>query len=142
MNIDPTWGLWGLFLSALISSTLFPGGSEAVLLWLASQGGHDPGVLLLIATVGNTVGGMTSWALGRLLVWRYPTRFQASAARQRALARLQRWGSPLLLLSWVPILGDPLCVAAGWLRVRWWLAAFYIAAGKAARYALLLALIH
>lgn len=141
MDIDPSWGLWGLFLSAFISSTLFPGGSEAVLLLLAARGAADSWTLLLVATAGNTLGGMTSWGLGRILAWRFPARFQENASRRRALARVERWGSPLLLLSWVPVIGDPLCVAAGWLRVPWWTAAFFIAVGKAARYAVLLALV-
>ena len=137
--IASDWSLWGLFLSAFISSTLLPGGSEAVLVLLAAESGADKFVLLAVATLGNALGGMSSWALGRVIVWRFPAR-RFAAKEQRAIARLQRWGSPVLLLSWLPVVGDPLCLAAGWLRIHWLPSLLFIAAGKAARYAVLLLL--
>jgi membrane protein YqaA with SNARE-associated domain len=137
--IASDWSLWGLFLSAFISSTLLPGGSEAVLVLLAAESGTDKLLLLAVATLGNTLGGMSSWALGRVIVWRFPAR-RFAAKEQRAIARLQRWGSPALLLSWLPVVGDPLCLAAGWLRIHWLPSLVFIAVGKAARYAVLLIL--
>jgi membrane protein YqaA with SNARE-associated domain len=137
--IASDWSLWGLFLSAFISSTLLPGGSEAVLVLLAAESGTDNFVLLAVATLGNTLGGMSSWALGRIIAWRFPAR-RFAAKEQRAIARLQRWGSPVLLLSWLPVVGDPLCLAAGWLRIHWLPSLVFIAVGKAARYAVLLIL--
>jgi membrane protein YqaA with SNARE-associated domain len=137
--IASDWSLWGLFLSAFISSTLLPGGSEAVLVLLAAESGTDKFVLLAVATLGNTLGGMSSWALGRIIAWRFPAR-RFAAKEQRAIARLQRWGSPVLLLSWLPVVGDPLCLAAGWLRIHWLPSLVFIAVGKAARYAVLLIL--
>jgi membrane protein YqaA with SNARE-associated domain len=137
--ISSDWSLWGLFLSAFISSTLLPGGSEAVLVLLAAESAGDKLVLLAVATLGNTLGGMSSWALGRFIAWRFPSR-RFAAKEQRAIARLQRWGSPILLLSWLPVIGDPLCLAAGWLRIHWLSSLVFIAVGKAARYAVLLLL--
>jgi membrane protein YqaA with SNARE-associated domain len=137
--IDSEWSLWGLFLSAFVSSTLLPGGSEAVLLLLAAKSSADKLLLLAVATAGNTLGGMSSWALGRFIAWRFPAR-QVADKHQQAVARLQRWGSPALLLSWLPVIGDPLCLAAGWLRMHWLLSLLFIAAGKAGRYAVLLLL--
>ena len=140
MNIlDSEWSLWGLFLSAFVSSTLLPGGSEAVLLLLAAKSNADKLILLAVATLGNTLGGMSSWALGRFIVWRFPAR-QLADQHRRAMARLQRWGSPALLLSWLPVIGDPLCLAAGWLRTNWLPSLLFIATGKAGRYAALLLL--
>jgi membrane protein YqaA with SNARE-associated domain len=133
------WSLWGLFLSAFISSTLLPGGSEAVLVLLAAESAGDKLVLLAVATLGNTLGGMSSWALGRFIAWRFPAR-RFAAREQRAIARLQHWGSPALLLSWLPVVGDPLCLAAGWLRIHWLPSLVFIAVGKAGRYAVLLLL--
>jgi len=135
MDFDPSLSLWGLFLSALISSTLLPGGSEVVLAALVHGGGHAPLTLLVVAAAGNTLGGMSSWALGRLVAWRYPARRLAGGGHERALARIRRWGSPALVLSWLPVVGDPLCLAAGWLRIRWWQALVWIGLGKTARYA-------
>ena len=82
---------------------------------------------ILVATVGNTLGGMTTYAVGRLLPWR-------ARASPRALERVRRHGAAILLLSWVPIVGDALCVAAGWLRVPALPSLLAMAAGKLARY--------
>lgn len=78
-----------------------------------------------VATLGNTLGGLSSYLIGRLIPQRQAL---------RGLAAVRRYGSPVLLLSWVPIIGDPLCVAAGWLRLNPWLATLFIALGKLARY--------
>lgn len=133
--------LWGLFLSSFVSSTLLPGGSEAVLAYIGSDGVYGASLLLMVATLGNTLGGMTSWGLGRWLVWRFPAHVLQKPEQQRALERVQRWGSPVLLLSWLPIIGDPLCLAAGWLRIHWLWSLLFIAIGKAARYGVILYLV-
>ena len=133
--------LWSLFVSAFLASTLLPGGSEAVLAYLATDDQHLPLTLLVIATLGNTLGGMTSWGIGRLIAIRYPARGLVKPAHQKALEHVQRWGSPILLFSWLPVIGDPLCVAAGWLRLHWLLSLLFIGAGKAARYAVILYLL-
>jgi membrane protein YqaA with SNARE-associated domain len=127
-------GLWGLFASAFLSATLLPGGSEAVLAYLAHTDSHAPLTLLAVASAGNTLGGMSSWLIGRLIP---PGRIQRPGLHP-AVARIRRYGSPALLLSWLPVVGDPLCVAAGWLRVPWHRALLFIAAGKIARYAVVL----
>ena len=80
---------------------------------------------LAVATLGNTLGGMSSYLIGRLIP---PTR------PLKGLDTVRRWGSPALLLSWVPLLGDPLCVAAGWLRLSAWWSVLFITLGKFARY--------
>lgn len=129
---DPS--LWALFLSAFLASTLLPGGSEIVLGALAYQGHHDPWALLVVATAGNTLGGMSTWGVGRFVDWWYPSKNIRQAKYQRAMEWIRRWGSPALILSWVPIVGDPLCLAAGWLRIHWVVALFWIGLGKAARY--------
>jgi membrane protein YqaA with SNARE-associated domain len=121
---DPT--LSGLFVSAFLSSTLLPGGSEIVLAALIAQEPTRLWPLVAVATVGNTLGGLTSYAIGRLV--------PQPRARPRALALAQRYGVAALLLSWVPLIGDALCVASGWLRHDLALAALAIAAGKLARY--------
>ena len=133
---DP--GLWALFASAFVSSTLLPGGSEAVLLVLALDPSYGHFDLLLVASLGNTLGGMTTWAIGRLLAhWMPETRLRRKS-HQLAVGRVRKWGSPILLLSWVPVIGDPLCLAAGWLRVSSLVALAFIGLGKVLRYAALL----
>jgi membrane protein YqaA with SNARE-associated domain len=120
-----------LFSSSFLAATLLPGGSEIVLYAVLKL---HPGMLwpaLGVATLGNTLGGMSSYLIGRLI----PARKDLSG-----LATVRRFGTPALLLSWVPILGDPLCVAAGWLRLDPWLSALFIGLGKLARYSALAAL--
>ncbi len=131
-------GLIWLFISSFISSTLFPGGSEVVLAYVASAQQHPMWLLLIVATVGNTLGGMTSWLIGWWIAKRYSSEALLKSRHQQAVERIKRYGSPVLLLSWVPIVGDPLCVAAGWLRIHWLSALLFIAAGKALRYWLIL----
>lgn len=133
--------LWSLFGSAFLSSTLLPGGSEGVLAYLANNETHTHLTLLIVAAAGNTLGGMTSWGIGWLIALKYPARGLVKPAQQQAVSRLQRWGSPVLLLSWLPLVGDPLCVAAGWLRMNWFLSLLLIGMGKTARYAVLLSLL-
>ena len=134
-------GLWGLFLSSLLAATLLPGGSEAVLLYANHKSLASPTVLLLIATLGNTLGGLSSWGIGWWIRRRWPGRKLEKSQHRKALDRVQQHGAPLLLLSWVPIIGDPLCVAAGWVRINLFASLLFIALGKGARYALVLMLV-
>ena len=126
--------LWFLFFSAFISSTLFPGGSEAILAYLASEAEYPLFLLISVATVGNTLGAMTSWGIGRLISIKYSTEQLSKESQQKAVERLQKYGSPILLFSWLPVIGDPLCVAAGWLRINWVKSLAFIAIGKLLRY--------
>ena len=135
-------GLWGLFSSAFISSTLLPGGSEALLLWMSANTAYSNFSLLAVASVGNTLGGMTSWLLGFAMERRLERNHPLKDSTQKALARIRKYGSPALLLSWLPVVGDPLCLAAGYVRCNPWLSALYIFIGKAARYAVLIWLEH
>ena len=130
LSIGPEAGLWGMFAGSFLSATLLPGGSELLLFALLKQHPDTLWPALALATLGNTLGGMTSYACGR---WLPPTqKFAAS----RWHVRLQRWGSPLLVLAWAPLIGDALCVAAGWLRINALGCTIFMAIGKAARYAL------
>jgi membrane protein YqaA with SNARE-associated domain len=135
-----TTGLWGLFFSSLLAATLLPGGSEALLLYADHKSLASPPMLLLIATLGNTLGGLSSWGIGWWIRQRWPNRKLEKAGHRKALDRIQHHGAPVLLLSWVPIIGDPLCVAAGWARINLFASLLFIALGKGARYALVLML--
>jgi membrane protein YqaA with SNARE-associated domain len=119
-------GLGALFTSSFVSATLFPGGSELVLFALLADSPHLLWPALGVATAGNTLGGLSSYLLGRLVPQR------TLPARQ--IAWMQRFGAPALLLSWAPVVGDALCVAAGWLRVSPAKTLLYLAVGKGLRY--------
>lgn len=133
-------GVWGLFASAFVSATLAPGGSEVVLAYLVRAGQSSPGLLLGVATAGNTLGALSTWLLGRWTRHRYPLTDLEQPGKVRALRLLRRYGSPVLLLSWLPVVGDAFCFAAGWLRVGIGVSTAMIAIGKALRYAAVVAL--
>ncbi len=134
-------GLWTLFGSSFLASTLLPGGSEAVLVYSHVQEFAPPQILLLIASLGNTLGGLSNWLIGWSLKNRLSRPTLEKPAEKKALWRLYQYGSPLLLFSWLPVIGDPLCLAAGWVGIRLLPALLFIAMGKTVRYAVLLALI-
>ena len=125
--------LWALFGSSFLAATLLPGGSEAVLFGVLKLHPNQVWAALAVATLGNTLGGMSSYLIGRLIPKRRP-QLHPQTQTMKGLAAVQRYGAPILLLSWVPIVGDPLCVAAGWLRLNPWWSALAIALGKFARY--------
>ena len=127
-EFDPAYGLWGLGLYSFLSATLLPGGSEVALFALLRQDASLIFPAVVLSTAGNTLGGMTSWWCGR-----YLPRWQ-KLENLPHMDKLERWGSPVLLLSWVPLVGDALCVAAGWLRLHWFSCCLFMAIGKMLRY--------
>ena len=133
--------LWALFGSSFLASTLLPGGSEAVLVYSHTQGIASPQTLLLIASLGNTLGGLSNWLIGWYLKNRLFKPDLEKPAQKKALHRIRKYGSSLLLFSWLPVIGDPLCLAAGWGGIRLLPAVLFIAVGKVTRYAVLLALL-
>jgi len=131
---------WGLFFSALVSSTLFPGGSEAVLLYRLNAGG-DARMLVLIATVGNVLGSLITYAMGRLGNEAVHRRWLRISEQQTARAEswFAKFGRPALLLAWLPVVGDPLCLAAGLLRCPVVSFLMLVSIGKLVRYGVLAA---
>jgi membrane protein YqaA with SNARE-associated domain len=123
-------GLGTLFVSSFLAATLLPGGSEVVFLSVLMSGTTALWPALAVATLGNTLGGMSSYLIGRLVPLK-------KAIAARPLEWLRRWGSPILLLSWVPLIGDPLCLAAGWMRLNAGWVLLFISAGKLGRYLVL-----
>ena len=129
---------WPLFASAFLSATLLPGSSEALLLYRLHEGG-DVRTLLLSATAGNLLGSLVTYAMGlggNAMLHRRWLRID-EADLVRAESRFSRWGSPVLLLAWLPVIGDPLCLLAGLLRVAPVRFVLLVGAGKLARYAFL-----
>lgn len=130
--------LAGLFGLAFLAATVFPAQSEAAMVAL-QVAGHDPVALVAVASLGNTLGAMTNWLIGRGVErFRHRRWFPAS---ERQLARAQgwyrRWGRWSLLMSWLPIGGDALTLVAGILREPLWSFLILVAIGKTARYVVL-----
>jgi len=129
-----TLTLTGLFISAFISSTIAPGGSEAVLAYMVSSSPDTLASLVAIATLGNTLGALTTWWLGVFATKKFPPDKIFSANKQNSIAFVKKWGGWALFFSWLPVIGDGLCFAGGWLRLSFIPALFAILVGKAVRY--------
>lgn len=131
----------GLFAIAFVAATILPAQSEAALVALLVAGAQSPVILVAVASVGNVLGAVVNWALGRG-VERFRDRkwFPVSAAQlDRATGWYRRWGRWSLLLSWAPIGGDALTVAAGVLREPLWSFVLLVAIAKTLRYVVLAA---
>jgi membrane protein YqaA with SNARE-associated domain len=127
----PDIGLSTLFVVAFVSATLLPMGSEPALFGLLKLNPDLFWQAIAVATAGNTLGGAFTWWMG----WGSSKMFQKSeASEHRALLWLQRLGPKACLLSWLPVVGDPLCAVAGWLKLPFWPCVAYMAIGKCLRY--------
>lgn len=119
-----------LFVSSFIAATVLPGGSELVLVAVLHRHPEAFWPAVAVATAGNTLGALTSFAIGRMI----PNRVHA-----RWLDVLHRYGYWALLFAWLPVIGDALAIAAGWIRLNPWLSMLAFAVGKGARYLLVAA---
>ncbi len=133
---------WSLFFAAMVSATLLPGGSEALLIYRLQQGG-DALALVAAATAGNVLGSLITYGIGRLgneaLHRHLANRWLriSDAQIRRAEQWFGRYGQPALLFAWLPVVGDPLCLAAGLLKSRLAWFVTLVTLGKAGRYGLL-----
>jgi len=129
--------LGGLFISSFISSTIAPGGSEAVLAYMVATGYYPVELVVTVATIGNTLGAMTTWGLGVLAAKKVPVDTLLSENKQKALAVVRTKGIWTLFFTWLPVVGDALCFAGGWLRLPLLPACLAILIGKFGRYAVI-----
>ena len=136
------WPLAGLFLISLSAATLLPGGSEAALLALASLSTYSALTLLVVASTGNILGSILNYLLGRIAL-RFQDRvwFPATASQlDKAQNWFSRWGYWAVLLAWMPLIGDPITVAAGVLRMGFGLFLLLVTISKMLRYMVVLGL--
>lgn len=129
----PQYGLSTVFVVSFISATLVPMGSEPAVFGLVKLNPELFWAAILVATVGNTLGGALTWGMG-FGSHKVVDKYQQSKNHVRALVWLQRIGPKACLLSWLPGVGDPLCAVAGWLKLPFWPCLLYMAIGKFARY--------
>jgi membrane protein YqaA with SNARE-associated domain len=121
--------LAGLFAASFVAATLFPLPSEAALfVYLQAHPDRAP-LAVALATLGNTSGGMTTYVLGRWI-----PQGTTSRVNPKAIPYLKRFGAVATLFAWLPLFGDALSLAAGWLRVNWLAVLAFMAAGRLARY--------
>ena len=133
----PKFGLSTVFVVALISATLLPLGSEPAVFGLVKLNPDLFWQAMFVATAGNTIGGAISWWMGYGAEVAYERMRHRKPMDMQVLQWLQRFGAKACLLAWLPVVGDPLCAVAGWLKLPFWPCLFYMAIGKLARYILM-----
>lgn len=128
-------GLLGLFLGCLLSATVIPFSSEALVAG-ALLLDYSPWTVVLVATLGNTIGGMTCYLLGRLCKWSWIEKWLK--VKEETLAKVhekvERYGSLAALLAWLPVVGDPIAIALGLMRTRVLPTTVLMFLGKGLRY--------
>ncbi|MGH1359801.1 MAG: YqaA family protein [Burkholderiaceae bacterium] len=125
----PTNGLTSVFIIAFVSATLLPMGSEPAVFGFAKLNPDQFWLVVLVATAGNTLGGALDYWLGR-----GAKRAVARDHETRYLKWFERLGPAALIFSWLPVVGDPLCAVAGWLRLPFWRSLAWMGVGKFLRY--------
>jgi len=134
----PRFGLSTLFVVAFVSATLLPVGSEPALYGLLRLNPDLFWSAIFVATAGNTLGGIVDWWMG-YGAHQVVDKYHHSRSHLKAIEWLQRLGPKACLLAWLPIVGDPLCAVAGWLRLSFWPCVGYMAIGKFLRYVVMTA---
>ena len=128
----PKIGLPSVFVISFISATLFPMGSEPVVFGYISLRPDMFWITVVVATLGNTLGGALNYGLG------YSIHAKGAQYQDKKwLVWFKHLGAKSLFFSWLPIIGDPLCAVAGWLRLPFWHCFFWMLVGKFFRYALI-----
>jgi membrane protein YqaA with SNARE-associated domain len=136
----PKFGLSTVFVVSLISATLLPLGSEPVVFGLIKLNPSLFWPTIFVATAGNTIGGAIDWWMG-YGAHRAVDKYKGSNSHAKALEWLERLGPRACLLAWLPLVGDPLCAVAGWLKLPFWPCLMYMAIGKFLRYLLITTLL-
>ena len=129
----PQYGLSTLFIVAFVSATLLPMGSEPALFGLLRLNPELFWPAMFVATAGNTLGGVVDWWMG-YGAHKVADKYSHSSHHMRVLTWLEKLGAKACLLSFLPVVGDPLCAVAGWLKLPFWPCVLYMAIGKFGRY--------
>lgn len=129
----PQYGLSTLFVVSFLSATLLPLGSEPALFGLLKLNPDLFWSAILVATAGNTLGGVLDWWIG-YGAHEVTDKYRHSRSHLKALDFLEKLGPKACLLAWLPLVGDPLCAVAGWLRMPFWPCTGYMLIGKFLRY--------
>lgn len=130
--------LWLMFSGAFLAATLLPGGSEVLFVFLLKQAHLSPISLWLAATLGNVLGSLTSFYLGRLGRLAKSPEDLTKKRYRHALQATKKYGYWSLIFAWLPFVGDLLCVFAGWLKLPFWPSCLMIFLGKGIRYLLII----
>tara|TARA_B100001093_G_scaffold462799_1_gene478334 strand:- start:56 stop:508 length:453 start_codon:yes stop_codon:yes gene_type:complete len=135
MEFLTEWGFFGLFISSFLSATVIPLSSEFVLSFMILNG-FDIYATILIATIGNWLGGLSSYLIGRLGKWKTIEKYFGVDKKKvfNFKLKVDSWGSVLAFFSWLPIIGDIIAISLGFLRINFILVSFWMLFGKILRY--------
>ena len=129
------YGLLGLFVGSFLAATVVPFSADVLLVGMLVADVNSAVALLVVATLGNWIGGITSYGIGRAGKWEWIERLHVSReSLEKQKARIERFGAPIALLTWVPFIGDVFAVALGFYRVKFLPAIFWMLVGKGARF--------
>ena len=129
------YGLLGLFIGSFLAATVVPFSADVLLVGMLVAGANSPVALLLVATLGNWLGGVTSYGIGRIGKWEWIEKLHVSReSLEKQKSRIDCFGAPIALLTWVPFVGDVFAVALGFYRVKFLPAIFWMLIGKGARF--------
>ena len=140
----PEYGLSTVFMVSFLSATLLPMGSEPAVFGMVQLRPELFWAVMVVATAGNTLGGCLNWWMGygaHKAIDRRRKDKPAKAQNPKALQLLQRYGPKACFLSFLPIVGDPMCAVAGWLKLPFWQCTLWMAIGKFIRYVVLTAIL-
>ena len=129
------YGLIGLFIGSFLAATVVPFSADVLLVGMLVADVNSAVALLVVATLGNWIGGITSYGIGRAGKWEWIERLHVSReSLEKQKTRIERFGAPIALLTWVPFIGDVFAVALGFYRVKFLPAIFWMLVGKGARF--------
>ena len=129
------YGLIGLFIGSFLAATVVPFSADVLLVGMLVAGVCSPTELLIVATLGNWLGGITSYGVGRAGKWEWIERLHVSRdSLEKQKSRIDRFGAPIALLTWVPFIGDVFAVELGFYRVKFLPSIFWMLVGKGLRF--------
>ena len=134
MEFLAQYGLIGLFIGSFLAATVVPFSADVLLIGMLAAGAN-PTATIIVATTGNWLGGITSYGIGRAGKWEWIEKLRVSReSLEKQQKRIERFGAPIALLTWVPFIGDVFAVALGFYRVKLVPAMLWMLIGKAARF--------
>lgn len=128
-------GYVGMFIGAFLAATVIPMSSDILMIGLMAAGGKIP-ILIMTAALGNWLGGLTSYWLGRLGKWEWIEKWFKVKEEQliRQKSKIDKWGSLLAFFSWLPLVGDILAIGMGFYKTKFVNTAIFMLIGKTTRY--------
>lgn len=129
------WGLWGLFIGSFLAATVVPFSADVLFITLL-QMSSQPWACLVVASLGNSLGGLTTFGLGWLGRWDWIEKwFNVDRQKlEKQKATVDKYGVWLALISWFPCVGDLISLALGFYKTNPWITAFFILVGRTARF--------